>query len=345
MGNDYEWSEYSKNKAAEKQQKKKEKKKNKNTKIGEMNMGEEMNRDERTVKHSHWRLGCVFVGVLFIIGLIILKMSLAIVPAGYAGVKYNMSGGVEGDTLSQGWHLKSPTVKITLYTIGIEQSYLTADKKGDSPDNDSFSASSAEGKAMQIDLTYTYKYDANKVSDVFTKFKGQSGTEVRDSFIKPNIISWTKEVVARYKVSDILGSERANVNAAITDYLADKFEPYGILISNVSLIDVSVDDATMQSINAKIQAQQNAETQKIQNQTAVDKAKADAEVKKTNAQAEADAELIKAEAEAKANNKLSASITNELIKMKEAEARLKHGWVTVQGSDTVVTDATDNSNN
>lgn len=30
-------------------------------------------------------------------------------------------------------------------------------------------------------------------------------------------------------------------------------------------------------------------------------------------------------------------ITDQLIRMKEAEARLKHGWVTVQGSDTVVT--------
>lgn len=30
-------------------------------------------------------------------------------------------------------------------------------------------------------------------------------------------------------------------------------------------------------------------------------------------------------------------ITEQLIRMKEAEARLKHGWVTVQGSDTVVT--------
>lgn len=59
VGNDYEWSEYSKNKAVEKQQKKKEKKKHKE--IGEMNMSEEMNRDERTanrdertVKHGHW---------------------------------------------------------------------------------------------------------------------------------------------------------------------------------------------------------------------------------------------------------------------------------------------------
>ena len=34
---------------------------------------------------------------------------------------------------------------------------------------------------------------------------------------------------------------------------------------------------------------------------------------------------------------LSESITDELIKMKEAEARLEHGWVEVQGADTVVT--------
>lgn len=29
----------------------------------------------------------------------------------------------------------------------------------------------------------------------------------------------------------------------------------------------------------------------------------------------------------------------EYLKMKEAEARYKHGWVTVKGADTVVTDA------
>ena len=38
---------------------------------------------------------------------------------------------------------------------------------------------------------------------------------------------------------------------------------------------------------------------------------------------------------------INATITPELIDMKEAEARLEHGWVTVQaGSDTaVVTEA------
>lgn len=282
------------------------------------------------------KLGGIVVVIAIVLGVVIGAKSLTKVPAGYVAVQYNANGGVKEEVLNQGWHWKSPIVKTTLYTVGLEQSYLTASKKGDSPDDDSFSASSSEGKAMTLELTYTYQFQPDNVADVFTRFKGQSGKEVRDSFIKPNIISWTKEVVANYKVSDILGAERADINTAITNYLAKKFDQYGITISNVSLIDISVDDDTMKAINAKITAQQDAETQEIKNKTAIEKAKADAEVKKTDAQAKADAQLIAAEAEAESNKKVSGSITDELIRMKEAEARLKHGWIEVQGTDTTV---------
>lgn len=283
------------------------------------------------------KLGGFVVVIVLVIGVIICMKSLVKVPAGYVAVQYNANGGVKKEVLNQGWHWKSPMVKTTLYTVGLEQSYLTASKKGDSPDDDSFTASSSEGKSMTLELTYTYQYKPNSVADVFTRFKGQSGKEVRDSFIKPNIVSWTKEIVANYKVSDILGSERANINNAVSDYLAKKFEPYGITISNVSLINIDVDKDTMKAINAKIKAQQDAETQAIQNQTNIDKAKADAEAEVTKAQGDANAKVIAAQAEADANAKINSSITDQLIRMKEAEARLKHGWVTVQGSDTVVT--------
>ena len=287
------------------------------------------------------KLGGFVAAIVFVIGAIICMKSLVKVPAGYVAVQYSANGGVKKEVLNQGWHWKSPIVKTTLYTVGLEQSYLTASKKGDSPDDDSFTASSSEGKSMTLELTYTYQYKPNSVADVFTRFKGQSGKEVRDSFIKPNIVSWTKEIVANYKVSDILGSERANINNSVSDYLAKKFEPYGITISNVSLINIDVDKDTMKAINAKIKAQQDAETQAIQNQTNIDKAKADAEAEVTKAQGDADAKVIAAQAEADANAKINSSITDQLIRMKEAEARLKHGWVTVQGSDTVVTKDTD----
>lgn len=236
-------------------------------------------------------LGGVVLALVIIIGVIMLALCTTRVPAGYVAVQYNMNGGVKDEVLTQGWHLVSPTTKTTLYTVGIEQSYLTAGDNGDSEGDESFSASSSEGKAMQIEMTFTYQYQADSVNDVFTRFKGQSGKDVRDSFIKPNIISWTKEVIARYKVSDILGEERANVNIALTEYLSEKFEKYGITIANVSLSNIEVDDETRQAINAKITAQQNAETQSINNQTNIDKAAAEAQVKLTQAQAEADAKF------------------------------------------------------
>lgn len=259
-------------------------------------------------------LGGVVLALVIIIGVIMLALCTTRVPAGYVAVQYNMNGGVKDEVLTQGWHLVSPTTKTTLYTIGIEQSYLTAGDNGDSEDDESFTASSTEGKAMTIDLTFTYQYQAENVTDVFTRFKGQSGKDVRDSFIKPNIVSWTKEVIARYKVSDILGEERANVNLALTDYLSEKFEKYGITISNVSLINIEVDEETRQAINAKITAQQNAETQSINNQTNIDKAAAEAQVKLTQAQAEADAKMIQAEAEAKANELLQQSLTDKILR-------------------------------
>lgn len=287
-------------------------------------------------------IGGISLAMIIVVGVILLNFCTVRIPAGYVGVKFNLSGGVEDEILTQGWHLVSPTVKTTLYTVSIEQSYLTAGDNGDSKNDESFTASSSEGKAMTIDLTFTYQYDQNDVVQVFKEFKGQSGKEVRDSFIKPNIISWTKEVVARYKVSDILGSERANVNLALTEYLADKFEPYGITVSNVSLINIEVDSETQQAINAKITAQQNAETQAINNQTAIDKAEAEAKVKLTEAQADADAVRIQTAAEAERYNDLSNAITPQLIQKWEMDARKEHGWVTIQGSGATIVDSTEN---
>ena len=84
------------------------------------------------------------------------------------------------------------------------------------------------------------------------------------------------------------------------------------------------------------------ETEKLQAeadaQIELTKAEADAKKAKVKAAAEAENTKIKAKAQAEANNELSASITDELIKMKEAEAHYKNGWVTVQGADAVIAD-------
>jgi regulator of protease activity HflC (stomatin/prohibitin superfamily) len=96
---------------------------------------------------------------------------------------------------------------------------------------------------------------------------------------------------------------------------------------------VHPDEQLQQTINARVTAIQNKQKAEAEQETA----KAEAETALIKAQAEADVAVTKAKAEAEANRVLSQSITQELIDMKEAEARLKHGWVEIQGANTVVT--------
>jgi len=185
--------------------------------------------------------------------------------------------------------------------------------------NERFTASSSEGKTVSIDLTFTYQYDADQVTDVFTRFKGRSGEQIKDTFIKPNIVSWSKEVIAKYPVADMRGTKRADVNKELTKYLEKKFDSYGIRVSNVSLINIDVDAQTEKAINNKIKAQQKAEQQAIENKTNVDKAEADAKATEIKAKAKANKIKIEADAEAEANTKLNQSLSDNVIKKQYIE--------------------------
>lgn len=300
-------------------------------------------------------IGAIILGVVFVVALGVGFSCAEKVPAGYVGIVYSMNGGISDDILTQGWHIVPPTKEVTLYSVGIEQSYLTSGEDGDSKKDDSFEVPSSDGKGLKVDLTFTYRYDAERVTELFTRFKGQSGKEVRDSFIKPNIISWTKEVTAKYPVTDILGDERANLNIALSEYISGKFEPYGIIVENVSLIDIDADDETRASVQRKVNAQQELELAQIEQKTANVQAQKDKEValiaaeqekevaeinaekQKIKAEGDAEATRIKAEAEAEANKKIAESLTDELIEKTKID-KWKGNVPTVSGSGATIID-------
>jgi regulator of protease activity HflC (stomatin/prohibitin superfamily) len=242
-----------------------------------------------------------------------------------------MSGGVDGEVLSQGFHLVSPTKKVTEYSIGIEQSYLSSEDIGDSPRDESFKVPTSDGKTVKVNLEFSYCFDEERVAETFTKFKGKSGEEIKDDFIKPKIMAWTQEVTANYPVTDIFGDKRTQINAELDMYLREKFDPYGIIIDTVNFTDISVDDETAAAIQKKVNAQQELELANIEAETAKIQANKDRDVARVQAEkdkevaaikaeqkiiaaeAEAQALLIAAEAEAEANRKIAESLTNELI--------------------------------
>lgn len=266
------------------------------------------------------KIGAAILAVLLLVGLIFTVMCLNRIPAGYVGVVYNMSGGIEGDTLSQGWHLLAPTKKVTTYSIGLEQSYLTSADKGDSPKDESFSIPTSDGKTVRVDLEFSYRFDETRVAETFVRFKGKSGEQVKDTFIKPKVVAWTQEVSANHPVTDIFGDQRTVINAELDTYLREKFDKYGIIIDTVNFTNISVDDETAAAIQKKVTAQQELELASIEAQTAKVQAEKDKQIAEIDAQkaiieANAKAEVVRiaAEAEADANAQIASSLTDALI--------------------------------
>lgn len=287
-------------------------------------------------------VGAILLFVLIVGGIILTLTCTERVPTGYVGVVYNMNGGVDGEVLSQGWHIVAPTKKVTVYSIGLEQSYLTSEDKGDSPKDESFSIPTSDGKTVRVNLEFSYKFDEARVANTFTQFKGKSGDKIKDSFIKPKIVAWTQEVSANYPVTDIFGDKRTQINAELDTYLKDKFDKYGIIIDTVNFTDISVDDETAAAIQKKVTAQQELELAQVEAETAKIQANKEKEVAQIaaqtaviEAQAKADVLQIEADAEAEANKKIASSLTPELIEKIKYET-----WdgklPTVSGSSAIV---------
>lgn len=268
------------------------------------------------------------------------------VPVGYVGVVYS-TGKIEDNTVSQGWHLMSPLKKTAKFPISQQQITFSddpADYNEKKHDDWSIDAP-ADGGMVKINLTVNYQFMPDRVVELYKKFNGMDGETLVENRIQNSMIAYVKEVTPKFSVMDIYSDKKSEVNQAITAYLDEKLsDEYGIHVVSALVIDVELNEALMQKVQAKEQAKQDAEIAELEKQTAMAQAETDkvkaqaaADVDVIEAQADADAAKIAADAEAESNRKISESITPELIQYLEAQARMEHGWVTVQGADTVVT--------
>ena len=286
-----------------------------------------------------------------IIGGAYVATSMEKVGQGETGVVYTVSDGVSENTRSPGWHFVGPFATVKNYPISQQQLVLSnnaADFNTDELKQDTHVDAPADGGMVKMNMTINYNFIPERVTELYERFNGMDGEQIVESKVKNSILAYIKEITPQFSVMDIYSDKRAEVSDAITKYLNEKLnEEYGINISSALIIDVQLDETLMAKVQAKEQAKQDAEKAELDKQTAIaqgeaDKAKAeaDAEVKRIQAEAAAEQTRIAAEAEADANKLLNDSITENLIKMKEAEARLEHGWVTVQSGSTatVVTD-------
>ena len=261
-------------------------------------------------------VGSIGIGFVFIVLLIFGYSCTYKVDPGYAGVIYSMDGGIETETLGQGFHVVAPWKKVIEYPVSTETVYYTKNNDdGDEKKDNSINVNTKDGKQVNVSVTYAYHMDEVQLPSVFEKFRGQKSEVIEAGYMKNEMYQAINEITSQYSLMELVGDKRPQINEAILDKFRNSLEPYGIVIETFNLSDVVPDEQTKEAIQAVVNAQNDLEKAKVEKE----QAEVDAEKARVAAKGKADAELIEAEGTAAANAKLQESLTPLIVEQRKLD--------------------------
>lgn len=252
----------------------------------------------------------VLTAVLASIGVIcvIFSLSFTIIPTGYTGVRVTF-GQVEQNTLPHGFNFHLPVIQ-QIVTVNNKQQ----DIKFESPIT---SETSERNEVTFQGITVTYQINPEKSAWIYANVTNYEQGLVNESLVASAIKTSSKTLSPVDCTNRSILEPIAKEN--IQKSLDEKYGQQVVYVNKVVISDAKFDEEYDQKIAKKQQAQIDYETQQIENKKNIEKAEADATVRKTQAEAEGKAKIIAAEAEAEANRKLSQSIDSNVLRHKYYE--------------------------
>lgn len=234
------------------------------------------------------------------------------VPAGYAGVKYNLYGsekGIQDEAVGPGKYWL--TMNEEIYQLPtFSQNYVwTKDAAEGSPNDESITFQDREGTQINADVGITYSIPQDKVPTVFQKYR-RGADEITDTYLRNMVRDAINSATSKMDIADIYGPKKEALMLEVTKSVQEQVAAVGIVVEKIYWISaMRLPPTIANAINAKIEATQKAQQRENDLQTA----KAQAEIARETARGEADAKIIAAKAEAEANRLRQASITKDLI--------------------------------
>ncbi len=233
------------------------------------------------------------VFVILIIFSILFGSIFVSVGAGEVGVKFNQFGGVEGDELGEGLHIVPPWISVTKYSVRSE-TYTMSGKTGEGQivGDDQITALTLEGLTLGLDITVRYRLMSDEVSTVHQTL----GTNYAEKIVRPTIKSSIREVVSTKTALQVYGEERQLVAGEMLNNIDKALGNDGIIVEEVLVRNVVLPTRVAEAIEAKLQADQDAQRMIFVKQ----KEQLEAERKIIEANGIANATIAKAYGEAEA---------------------------------------------
>ena len=141
-----------------------------------------------------------------------------------------------------------------------------------------------------IDTTFVYSIDPDKIDSICKEFKSQE--RFTTMVIEKTVLSVTRQVPSGYAAIEFRGAKRGEAEAAIMSSLNEKLAKYGVEFAQVTIQDVRYPESVEKALNAIEEANQKAQ---------------EAEANQRTKQVQADTKVIEAKGEAEANRILAES--------------------------------------
>ncbi len=267
----------------------------------------------QSISVSRSLITVVVVFLALLVGGGILIAGCTVIPPGYVGIKVNQSGGnrgVEQYPILTGRQFYNPiNERIYEYPIFLQTVVWTKDLREGAAIDQSITFNSVEGAVVNVDVSLSYAFITERVPAIFVEFR-RSPQEITDSYMRTKVRDAFSRVSSTMPVVDIYGAKKQELLANVKEDLIHELEPKGFRIDTISMVgNPRLDPNVITSINQAIQAQQDA--QRAQNKVA----QVEAEARQKVAEAEGEAKRITtiADAQAAANERLTKSLTAQLV--------------------------------
>lgn len=242
--------------------------------------------------------------LLCLLGLLFMAPAfIAQVPANCVGIRYNAFTGTSEETVSEGYHVKSPLD--TIYNISTE--VKTTNVAG-------LTTQTQDSQYVSSTLDVKYRVSASNAYVVFKQYKTLQN--MSDSLIIPTTQRVLELITTKYNVMDILGESRSQIYLELEEQLTKELEEYGVEFYAISITDMDAGDQIEAAITAEAVAKKQVETaaqELLKAETQAKQLSVQAQAEQDAAKIAAETKIIEAQAERDANELLNFSLTDEVL--------------------------------
>ncbi len=233
--------------------------------------------------------------IIIVLAIVFIAKSTITIGSGEAGVLYKTFGGgvvTDEPPLGEGFHLVAPWNKVIVYEVRQQEVF------------EKMQVLSSNGLEIKLDASAWFQPDYAKLGLLHQ----QKGENYVARILLPTIRSAARSVVGRYTPEQLYSSKRDVIQKEIYEETKKIVENQFIQLNEVLVRDVTLPPTIKEAIERKLKQEQES---------------LEYEFKLTKAQKEAERQKIDAEGKAVANQILSASLTDKILKEKGIEATLE----------------------